>query len=109
MTEMALQMVTALALVVLLILGFGFFYRKRQKAGGLISVLAYQSLGQKIGIAAVKVGREVLVLGITPNDFKLLKRYDAGSTEKTRAKAAAASGRTERLERLKKLKEGIDG
>ncbi|MBA4374211.1 MAG: hypothetical protein C0402_15275 [Thermodesulfovibrio sp.] len=109
MSEMALQMVTALALVLILILGFGFFYRKRQKGSGLISVVAYQSLGQKIGIAAVKVGREVLVLGITPNDFKLLKRYDAGSSEKAPVKAAGAGGRTERLERLKKLKEGIDG
>ena len=106
---MALQMVTSLALVILLILGFGFFYRKRQKGSGLISVLAYQSLGQKVGIAAVKVGREVLVLGITPNDFKLLKRYNAGSSEKEPVKTSAASGRTERLERLRKIKEGIDG
>ncbi len=106
MSEMALQMVTALALVLLLILGMGFFYRKRQKGSGLISVVAYQSLGQKIGIAAVKVGREILVLGITPNDFKLLKRYDAGAGEKNPVKAAGIGGR---MERLKKLKEGIGG
>jgi len=106
MSEMALQMVTALALVILLILGFGFFYRKRQKGSGLISVVAYQSLGQKIGIAAVKVGREILVLGITPNDFKLLKRYDAGSSEKAPVTTGSSSGR---MERLKKMKEGIGG
>lgn len=106
MSELALQMVTALALVLILILGFGFFYRKRQKGTGLISVVAYQSLGQKIGIAAVKVGREILVLGVTPNDFKLLKRFDAGSLDRKPLKTAAPG---ERMERLKKLKEGIDG
>ncbi|MGC2064273.1 MAG: flagellar biosynthetic protein FliO [Thermodesulfovibrionales bacterium] len=106
MSEMALQMFTALALVILLILGFGFFYRKRHKGNDLISVVTYQSLGQKIGIAAVKVGGEILVLGITPNDFKLLQRFDADSSEQGPVKAAGISGR---MERLKKIKEGIDG
>lgn len=74
MTEMAMQMALALGLVVCLIYALSFVYRKKQKAANLVNLVAYQSFGQKMGIAAVRVGNEILVLGVTPTDMKLLKK-----------------------------------
>lgn len=109
MTGMILQMASALALVLILIVAMGSLYRRRQKGAGLITMLAYQSLGQKMGIAAVKIGREILVLGVTPNDFKLLKRFDARpeADEESPSRPAVRTGG--RLERLRKMKEEIRG
>lgn len=74
MTELALQMVFALALVICLIYALSFVYKKKQKAANLLNLVAYQSFGQKMGVAAVRVGSEILVLGVTPTDMKLLKK-----------------------------------
>jgi flagellar biogenesis protein FliO len=79
MTELVLQMIAALAFVVLLIFLMAFVYRKRGKGAGLISLVSYQSIGQKMGVAAVKIGGEIFVLGVTPTDFKLLKRIEGGA------------------------------
>lgn len=74
MTPMVyIQTAVALALVIGLIVLSALFLRKRQAKPGMMKVMAYQPLGPKKGIAAVKVGREVLLVGITANDIKLLK------------------------------------
>lgn len=74
MTPMVyIQTSVALALVIGLIVMSALFLRKKQGKPGMMKVMAYQSLGPKKGIAAVKVGREVLLVGITANDLKLLK------------------------------------
>jgi flagellar biogenesis protein FliO len=139
MTEMILQMITALALVLMLIFILAFVYRKRNKGQKFVSILSYQSLGQKMGIAAVKIGGEIIVLGITPTDFKLIKRFDgsagglqetdgskAGSPQPSFSKGEAgiprkSSGKkntgepaelgviTGTLEKLKKMKEDMNG
>lgn len=96
-------MMWALALVILLIFIMAFAYkRKKAKTSDLISVIAYQSLGQKIGIAAVKIKQEVLIIGITQNDFKLLKRFD-----ETALKTATPSRQTEEVSGIRKIKEGF--
>ncbi|MBF0316580.1 MAG: flagellar biosynthetic protein FliO [Nitrospirae bacterium] len=72
MTDVLFQMSLSLAGVVLLIYGIAYVLRKRRKKAGLINILEYVSLGPKKGIAAVKVGAEVLIVGVTPTDFRLL-------------------------------------
>ena len=74
MTELAFQMALALAFVIFLIYAISFVYKKKQKAANLLNLVAYQSFGQKMGVAAVRVGSEILVLGVTPTDMKLLKK-----------------------------------
>ncbi len=74
MTELAFQMALALAFVIFLIYAISFVYKKKQKAANLLNLVAYQSFGQKMGVAAVRVGNEILVLGVTPTDMKLLKK-----------------------------------
>ena len=102
MTAMIFQMVLALAFVLFLIFAVSLIYRKRQKASTLINLVAYHSFGQKMGIAALKVGDEILVLGMTPTDMKLLKKIhdDDAATQETGSIA-------DKVKRLKRIKEEI--
>ena len=97
-----LQMGAALVFVIFLIFAFAFLYKKRQKGSGLINLLAYQSFGQKMGVAALKIGGEILVLGITPTDFKLLKKMDEKDFQMDEVKNIA-----DKVKKLKKIKEEI--
>jgi flagellar biogenesis protein FliO len=74
------QISIALIFVILLILATALVYKKRYKGSGLISVEEYLSFGPKRGIAAFKVGREILIVGITPYEFRLLKTLDEEMT-----------------------------
>jgi flagellar biogenesis protein FliO len=77
-----LQMAAALAVVVGTIFLLGYFLRKKQGSSSrLINMLAYQSFGPRKGIAAVKIGSEILLVGVTATDLKLLKTYDKNDLE----------------------------
>ncbi len=71
-----IQVTFALIGVIGLILVFGYLLKKRQGKPSPINVLAYHSFGQRKGVAALKVGAEILLLGITSTDIKLLKTLD---------------------------------
>ena len=112
MTDVYLQMILALALVVGMILLLGTIVKKKQSKDGLIQVLGYQSLGPKKGIAAVKIGQEVLVLGVTATDLKLFKTLD--DTGAIRAQDAGNEKETslsddisDKLKKLKSLKDKL--
>lgn len=75
MTGTYIQMIIALAAVIGMIFLMSFFLKKRQGKTGMINILAYQSFGPRKGIAALKIGREVLLIGITSTDIKLLKTF----------------------------------
>ncbi|MDA8387463.1 MAG: flagellar biosynthetic protein FliO [Nitrospiraceae bacterium] len=71
-----LRMFAALGAVVGLIYLAAAFMRKRQGGKpGILSVMAYQSFGPKKGIALLKLGADVLLVGVTPNELKLMKVY----------------------------------
>jgi flagellar biogenesis protein FliO len=97
-----LQMAAALAAVIGLIVLMAFFLKKKQATGGMMKVIAYQSLGPRKGLAAVKVGTEVLLIGVTSADLTLLRTYESGelTPEPTRE-----SG--DKLKKLKSLKEKL--
>ncbi|MBI4849291.1 MAG: FliO/MopB family protein [Nitrospirae bacterium] len=75
MTGTYFQMVAALLFVILLIAGAGFLLKKKQNKFGLMSVVGYQPFGPKKGVAALKVGKEVLILGVTSSEMSLLKVF----------------------------------
>ena len=81
MTQIYFQIILALVAVVGLAFAIGFFLKKKQDNSGLIEVLAYQPLGFKKGISLIRVGKEVLVVGVTSTDFKLLKTLKEGDLE----------------------------
>jgi len=122
MTEIIIQMLSALAIIVGAIILIGAAAKKKQESSGLMRVLAYQSFGQKKGIAAVQVGGEVILVGITPTDVKLLKSLDEKNPEQKTAPAPARPvGRVvtasrpqapvadfgEKLRKLRSLKESL--
>ncbi len=81
MTGTYLQVAAALVFVILLILAAGFIMRKKQNRLGLMSVISYQPFGPKKGVAALKIGSEILILGLTPNDMRLLKIFKEGELD----------------------------
>jgi flagellar biogenesis protein FliO len=52
-----------------------------------MSIIGYQAVGPKKGVAALKVGREVLILGVTPNDMRLLKTFREDELELTESES----------------------
>jgi flagellar biogenesis protein FliO len=108
MTELYLQMGIALVLVSGLILLLGLFVRKRQDKDCLMRVMGYQSLGPKKGIAMVKAGNEVLLVGVTASDVKLLKTVE-GVVEKTdeQRSTTPAADQSPLLAKLRAMKESL--
>jgi flagellar biogenesis protein FliO len=99
MMDLYVQMATALAGVVGLIFIMAFFLRKRQSKPGIMSVVSYQSLGPKKAIVALSIGKEILLLGVTQADLKLLKTYDKNEFE-----AEPIREMSDKLVRLKNIK-----
>jgi len=76
MIDLYLQMGVALILVSGLIFAVGYVAKKNRSKVNLMTIMGYQSLGPKKGMAMVRIGREVLLLGVTATDIKLLKTMD---------------------------------
>lgn len=71
-----IQMVFALGAVLgLLLIFYGIALRRRQTERGLINIIAYRVLDAKRGVAVavMKIGEELLFVGVTPGDMKVLK------------------------------------
>jgi len=81
MTQAYAQMAGALIFVIILIFAAGFLMRKKQNKFGLMEVISYHSFGPKKGVAALKVGTEVLILGMTQNEMRLLRTFKNGELE----------------------------
>ncbi|MDA8168181.1 MAG: flagellar biosynthetic protein FliO [Nitrospiraceae bacterium] len=92
MIQMYLQMAVSLIAVVGLIYLISNFMKKRQGRPGLFKMLSYQPLGPKKGVAALKLGREVLLFSITATDLKLLRIYDEHKLGLDSLTAPEASG-----------------
>ncbi len=107
MMDAYLQMAGALAGVVGLILAAGFFFRKKQGATGFMKVLGYQPLGQKAGIAAVKIGAEVLLVGVTATEVRLLKSLPDGIAPEGQREQQTAREITDTVKKLRTIKESM--
>jgi flagellar biogenesis protein FliO len=97
MTGTYIQMAGALTFVLLLIFGVSYMVRKKQNRLDLMSVISYQNIGPKKGVAALKIGKEVLILGVTTNEVRLLKTF-----QDTELNLDEAGGFHSKLERFKK-------
>jgi len=112
MTGLYLQLILALALVIGVIFVLGALLKKNQSKDGLMKVLGYQSLGPKKGVAAVKIGNNVLILGVTPTDLKLFKTMTDAEAEqfskKGIEKETTITGEiSDKLKRLRALKDTL--
>ncbi len=84
MMDLYLQMI----LIIMITIGVAFIVlglvtKRHQQRSGLINIVAYHTLDPRKGIAVavMKVGRELLFLGVTPNEVKLLKTVQEGDIE----------------------------
>ncbi|HMK50594.1 MAG TPA: flagellar biosynthetic protein FliO [Thermodesulfovibrionales bacterium] len=97
------QMILALAAVIGLILLSSMFMKKRQaRTGTVMSVVSYQSFGPRKGVAALKMGKEVLLLGVTSGDVKLLKTFKEDDFE-----PQATAEMNAKIKMLKDMKERL--
>lgn len=103
MTELYIQMIGALVAVTGLIFLMAIILKKKQAKTGLINLLAYQPFGQRKGIAALKIGREVLIVGVTANDLRLLKTFNEDELENE-----TITNISEKVKKLKGLRMQID-
>lgn len=102
MIDLYIQMAIALVVVVGLIFLMSFIMKKRQLKPGIMSILSYQSFGPKKAIVALGIGKEILLVGITPTDLKLLKTYHENDLE-----ADSVKELNDKLVRLRNIKEGL--
>ncbi|MEW6184293.1 MAG: flagellar biosynthetic protein FliO [Thermodesulfobacteriota bacterium] len=102
MIDGSIPFITALVGLVLSLVVLGFLFRRKQKQSHIIQMVAYQSLGAKKGVAALQVGKEILVVGIMPNGFRVLKTVEAREVLEPREAPFSDS-----LEKLRRLKEEI--
>ena len=117
MTGMLIQMAAATAAVVLLIVILGRIAAKKQGGpSGIFDMLGYRSFGPKKGIAALRVGGEVLILGVTPTDIRLLTSYPEGEFAASGAGKQQAADTlqkqpslADRVLRLRSMKDSLDG
>jgi flagellar biogenesis protein FliO len=90
-------MAGALTFVLLLIFGAAYVVRKKQNRVDLMHLISYQNIGPKKGVAALKIGKEVLILGVTTNEVRLLKTFQDNELD-----LEEAEGFHSKLERFKK-------
>jgi len=103
-TGLVLQAAFALGVVLLLVLVLAFAAGKRRSgAGGVVALLSYLPLGPRRGVAALGVGRRVLIVGITGTDLRLLASLAREEVQGT------GEGISDAVERLRRIRERLDG
>ena len=73
--------IAAFIFVVLLIFAAGAILKKKQNRFRFMSIIGYQSIGPKKGVAALKIGKEILILGATSNEIRLLRVFKESELE----------------------------
>jgi flagellar biogenesis protein FliO len=72
-----LQILFASGIVIgMLFILYGIAMKRRQVEKGLINIIAYKVLDHRRGVAVavMKIGSELLFIGVTPSDMKVLSR-----------------------------------
>lgn len=83
MMDSYIQIVFASGFVIgLLLVFYGISLRKKRTEMGLINIVAYRIIDHKrgIGVAVLKIGGELLFVGITPGDMRVLKSMPDNSS-----------------------------
>ncbi len=89
MMDSYLQMLFAFGVVIgLLFILYGIAMKRREVEKGLINIIAYKVLDHRRGVAVavMKIGSELLFIGVTPSDMKVLRtvrdtEFGEGGTE----------------------------
>jgi flagellar biogenesis protein FliO len=68
-----------------------------------MKLVAYQSFGPRRGVAAMKVGREILLIGVTASDLKVLRIFNEGDFE-----SGLFNEMNTKMKKLKDMKEQLN-
>lgn len=107
MSNIFINIIPALFFVIFLILGVSFIYKKKRGTSRLIDLIEYRSFGQKMAVAAMRINKDIYILGITPNDMKVIEKIKddiIGLSPKTEVYQESIS---EKIKRLRKIKEDL--
>jgi flagellar protein FliO/FliZ len=97
MASTGLRSVLSLMLVISLMFALAWALKrygpmaKVKKSLGL-DILGQVSLGARVNIALIRVGKSVLLIGVTANTVSLLKDMDEGDFEKSLSQATGQTG-----------------
>ncbi len=97
MMDSYIQMLFAFGAVLgLLLIFYGFTVRRRQAERGLINIIAYRVLDARRGVAVavMKIGEELLFIGVTPNDMKVLKTLPEGEVRNWKSELTGQKSET---------------
>jgi flagellar biogenesis protein FliO len=107
MSNVFINTIPALFLVIILILAISLVYKKKRRYSGLIEMIEYRTFGQKLAIAAMRINKNIFILGITPNDMKVLDKMDEGVLTAKANILDSNSEISEKIKRLRKIKEDL--
>jgi flagellar biosynthetic protein FliO len=97
MASTGLRAVLSLMLVIALMFAFAWAIKrygpmaKVKKSLGL-DILGQVSLGARVNLALIRVGKSILLIGVTANTISLLKDMDEGDFEKSLSQATQQTG-----------------
>jgi flagellar protein FliO/FliZ len=97
MASTGLRAVLSLLLVIALMFALAWAIKrygpiaKVKKSLGL-DILGQVSLGARVNLALIRVGKSTLLIGVTANQITLLKDMDAGDFEKSLSQATQQAG-----------------
>ena len=92
-----LRAVGSLVLIIALMFGLAWAMKrygpmaKVRKSFGL-DILSQVSLGARVNLALIRVGKSVLLIGVTANQVSLLKDMEEGDFEKSLSQASQHTG-----------------
>lgn len=107
MSDVYVNIITALFFVILLIAGIAFVYKKKRGNARLIDLIEYRSFGQKIAVAAMKINKNIYILGITPNDMKVIEKFNEDTLRLSPKAEIHQENIIEKIKRLRQIKEDL--
>jgi flagellar biogenesis protein FliO len=107
MNNIFTNIITALFFVILLIIGISFIYKKKRGTSRLIDLIEYRSFGQKMAVAAMKINKDIYILGITPNDMKVIEKINEDVLGLSSKADVHQENISEKIKRLRQIKEEL--
>lgn len=107
MSNIFMNIIPTLFFVVLLILGVSFIYKKKRGTSRLIDLIEYRSFGQKMAVAAMKINKDIYILGITPNDMKVIEKLNEDAIGLSPKTEVHQENISEKIKRLRQIKEEL--
>ena len=97
MASTSLKAIASLVLVIALMFALAWAFKRygpisRVKKSFGLDILGQVSLGAKVNLALIRVGKSILLIGVTANAVSLLKDMEEGDFEKSLSQVSSQMG-----------------